>query len=183
MRRILTAATAAALVWLAAANAQTHKSTASRTPARTAAKAPAKKTAPAKKSASAAVRKSAPVSAHKSTATKKGSSTASSRNRRTARKPATTWRNRQTAPSAERYKEIQSALVSRGYLSPDAATGTWGQSSADALKRFQTDQHIDASGKINSLSLIALGLGPNHGNSAAVAPPPPKPQPEPGPDR
>ena len=43
---------------------------------------------------------------------------------------------------------------------------------ADALKQFQAEQHIDSSGKINSLSLIALGLGPKH-DPAAVKPPPP----------
>jgi hypothetical protein len=64
------------------------------------------------------------------------------------------------APTPDRYKEIQEALVSKGYLTPEEATGGWNQSSVDALKRFQADQKIDASGKINSLSLIALGLGP-----------------------
>jgi putative peptidoglycan binding protein len=70
--------------------------------------------------------------------------------------------SRQAAPSPERYKEIQSALVSKGYLQPEEANGQWGDGSSAALKRFQTDQNIEASGKINSLSLIALGLGPKH---------------------
>jgi len=74
----------------------------------------------------------------------------------------TTWRNRQAAPTADRYKEIQFALAARGYLPADGATGIWDQASADALKKFQTDQNIDNSGKISALSLIALGLGPRH---------------------
>ena len=44
----------------------------------------------------------------------------------------------------------------------------WGQASIDGLKRFQADQKIDTTGKINSLSLIALGLGPKHDAMAAA---------------
>jgi hypothetical protein len=68
----------------------------------------------------------------------------------------------QAAPSPERYKEIQEALVAKGYLPPEQATGQWNDASVDALKRFQADQKIDSNGRINSLSLIALGLGPKH---------------------
>ena len=86
------------------------------------------------------------------------------------KKPATTarttWRNRQLTPTPQRYKEIQSALVAKGYLRPEDATGTWGSSSVDALKKFQAEQKLDPSGKINSLSLIALGLGPKHDTPA-----------------
>jgi peptidoglycan hydrolase-like protein with peptidoglycan-binding domain len=62
-------------------------------------------------------------------------------------------------PSPDRLKEIQQALASRGYFTgePD---GTWGPASIDALKRFQHDQNLVEDGKIGSLSLIALGLGP-----------------------
>lgn len=97
---------------------------------------------------------------------------------RTARKPVprTTWRNRQTTPSPERYKEIQEALVSKGYLKPEEAGGAWSESSAEALKRFQADQNIESTGKINSLSLIALGLGPKHDTAPLPKPPVPPAQ-------
>ena len=36
-----------------------------------------------------------------------------------------------------------------------------GADSVDALKRFQADQNLMPDGKINSFSLIALGLGPD----------------------
>src|SRR5690242_12887577 len=49
----------------------------------------------------------------------------------------TTWRNRQLAPTPDRYRAIQQALVSKGYLNPEEATGTWGPASVDALKKFQ----------------------------------------------
>ncbi len=52
--------------------------------------------------------------------------------------------------------------MAKGFLQPEQATGVWDQSSTDALKQFQMQQRIDPSGKINSLSLIALGLGPKH---------------------
>jgi len=68
-------------------------------------------------------------------------------------------RNYQQAPTADRYKEIQQALVDKGYLHSEA-TGTWDADSAAALKRFQADQNLTADGKLSSLSLIALGLGP-----------------------
>src|SRR3954471_20137194 len=79
-----------------------------------------------------------------------------------AKRPATTWRNRQLAPTPDRYRQIQEALAAKGYLRSEDATGTWKQSSVEALKRFQAEQKLESTGKINSLSLIALGLGPKH---------------------
>ena len=71
-------------------------------------------------------------------------------------------RGPQLAPTKERYKQIQEALATKGYLKPSEATGQWTATSIDALKRFQANQNLEATGKINSLSLIALGLGPKH---------------------
>jgi peptidoglycan hydrolase-like protein with peptidoglycan-binding domain len=65
------------------------------------------------------------------------------------------------APTPDRYREIQDALAKKGYLHGEA-TGAWDQESADALRRFQQDQNLEPSGKLNSLSIIALGLGPKH---------------------
>jgi hypothetical protein len=90
-----------------------------------------------------------------------------SKTARTARSAKTrqTWRTGQMAPTPDRYKEIQEALVAKGYGSqtPD---GEWGQQWADSLKRFQQDQKLEPSGKLNSLSLITLGLGPKREASA-----------------
>lgn len=55
--------------------------------------------------------------------------------------------------------EIQKALAEKGYYD-GPADGTWTPACVDALKRFQKDQNIDSDGRISSLSLIALGLGP-----------------------
>ncbi len=80
--------------------------------------------------------------------------------------PAVSRRSSQQQPTPGRYKEIQQALVDKGYFagSPD---GNWGPESVDALKRFQRDQNLTEDGKIGSLSLIALGLGPQRVAAAA----------------
>jgi hypothetical protein len=133
---------------------------------------PVKKKAPAKKTSAAAAgnnKNKAPSKPAASAKTARGTKTP-------PRRPAVTWRNRQTQPTPERYKEIQQALTAKGYLQPEDATGTWTPTSTEALKRFQIEQNIEGSGKINSLSLIALGLGPKHDAPGAPAPRPPAAQ-------
>ena len=84
-----------------------------------------------------------------------------------SRPPAPSY---QLHPDDDRYADIQRALTDRGYFKGDA-NGKWGDDSMDALRRFQEDQKFaDADGKINSLSLIGLGLGPKHGSILNVAP-------------
>lgn len=112
--------------------------------------------------------------------TKAGSkTTASRRGKKGPPVKSVTWRNRQVAPTPQRYKEIQDALAAKGYLNPEDASGTWNQASMDALKKFQAGQNLDSTGKINSLSLIALGLGPRRETAApkpaAEIPPAPPP--------
>ncbi len=65
----------------------------------------------------------------------------------------------QASPSSDRYREIQEALAAKGYLKTPP-NGVWDQESTEAMKRFQADQKLTSTGKLNSLSLIALGLGP-----------------------
>ncbi|MGA3026045.1 MAG: peptidoglycan-binding domain-containing protein [Bryobacteraceae bacterium] len=72
------------------------------------------------------------------------------------------------APTPERYQEIQQALAARGYYK-GPVNGTWGSDSVDALKRFQTDQNLTPDGKLTSLSLIAMGLGPRRSGVASPA--------------
>jgi len=73
------------------------------------------------------------------------------------------------APTPERYREIQEAMVAKGFLKPEDVSGGWDQNSVDALKRFQAAQNLEVTGKINSLSLIALGLGPKHDTIATTS--------------
>jgi hypothetical protein len=139
--------------------------------------APAKsKTAPKpapKTTAAKSPAKTGTPSAAKSGAASKSGAKSASKKSTSKRAPKTTWRNRQLAPAPERYKEIQDALAAKGFLNPDDANGQWGASSVAALKSFQSAQNIDGNGKINSLSLIALGLGPKR--ESPVAPKPPEP--------
>ncbi|MFB3777659.1 MAG: peptidoglycan-binding domain-containing protein [Bryobacteraceae bacterium] len=109
--------------------------------------APVKKSAPVKKAAAA-----------KKTATAK-KATPKSKKRVVAR------RQTQQKPSPERYSEIQNALIARGYLQ-GPASGDWSAESVAALKRFQEEQKLEATGKIDALSLIRLGLGPKRELSA-----------------
>jgi methionine salvage enolase-phosphatase E1 len=121
--------------------------------------APKKKITPRKVSAAS----KAPV--HKAAVHKAGVRKAAA-NRAPAHKSAAgatrpAWHAGQTEPTPDRYKEIQGALAQKGYLHTEA-TGVWSQDSVDALRRFQQDQNLQASGKLDSLSIIALGLGPKH---------------------
>jgi peptidoglycan hydrolase-like protein with peptidoglycan-binding domain len=68
-------------------------------------------------------------------------------------------RSYQQTPTPDRYKEIQQALSSKGYFQGEP-NGEWGADSQESLKRFQAAQNLTPDGKLNSLSLIALGLGP-----------------------
>jgi len=87
--------------------------------------------------------------------------TTTGKRRSTGRKPTVaSWRSTQKAPTPERYKEIQQALASKGYLQSETPSGVWDNSSVEALKKFQADQNLEPSGKLDSLSLIELGLGP-----------------------
>jgi peptidoglycan hydrolase-like protein with peptidoglycan-binding domain len=122
---------------IAATPAKPHKR---RHPAATPAATHARKPA-------AAGAKTTPVKGGKATARRKGKG---------ARGPS---RLSQQAPTPDRYREIQRALAAKGYFRGEP-NGAWGPDSADALKRFQAEQNLMPDGKINSLSLIALGLGP-----------------------
>jgi peptidoglycan hydrolase-like protein with peptidoglycan-binding domain len=80
-------------------------------------------------------------------------------------------------PTPERYREIQQRLSDKGYFH-GPVDGKWGSDSVDALKRFQKEQGLDPDGKLGSLSLIALGLGPKRlaaqtGEPPASSLPPP----------
>ncbi len=109
--------------------------------------APAKKTAAAKKA----------TAAKKTTAAKKAPAARKTTARKKRRAPARPRTQQQ--PTPERNQEIQQALIDKGYLQ-EPPTGVWDTQSSEALKRFQADQQLQATGKLDSLSLIRLGLGP-----------------------
>jgi len=82
------------------------------------------------------------------------------------------WRPRQLSPTPDRYKEIQQALASKGYLKSEPS-GVWDADSTEAMKQFQTDRNLTPTGKITAPALIGLGLGPKpEGSETPVAAPP-----------
>jgi hypothetical protein len=149
-------------VWLAVLGLAAAKAPSAKSAAKQPQSSSSKKSAPARAMAAPSSRKTSTASAKPTSApVKKASSGRRPARKRSARRRRTpSWRTSQQHPVPERYKEIQQALVDRGYLS-GPASGEWGSDSTDALRRFQQDRHIEPTGKIDSLSLISLGLGPN----------------------
>lgn len=101
----------------------------------------------------------------------------SARKGKAGARPAVRAAARQAAPSSERYKEIQAALSEKGYLKSEPS-GVWDADSADAMRRFQAEHNMQATGKLTAPALIGLGLGPKRdgadvpgaGASGAVRP-------------
>ena len=114
---------------------------------------------------------SARASSSKLRSSRTKGATASSHGKRGRRRTAHNSAPRyQSAPTTDRYKEIQQALADKGYYKGNV-NGEWDSDSVDALKRFQTDQKLQADGRINSLSLKAMGLGAKRAPLAVVTPP------------
>ncbi|MBI4892374.1 MAG: peptidoglycan-binding protein [Acidobacteria bacterium] len=121
-----------------------------------------------KSSGQPAAKASTSKSTPKQSASRKGSSKSSKSKSAASRAPQT-----QRQPDEQRIREIQEALNAKGY--PVESNGVWGPDSVEALKKFQQDQNINnlsGRGKLDSLTLIALGLGPQR-EPAPGSPPPP----------
>ena len=147
---------------------------------------PAKKPKPigtkqtAKKASAANATKAKGTSSAKSTAGKKAASSGK-KSASTKTAPSRYRRSSQREPAPERYQEIQQSLAEKGYYS-GPVNGAWGADSVAALKRFQRDQNIGDDGKLGSLSLIALGLGPKRGGQS-TEPSTPESEPHPKPEQ
>lgn len=61
---------------------------------------------------------------------------------------------------SERAQAIQEALIREHYLTGEA-TGTWNQSSEEAMRRYQADNGWQSKTVPDSRALIKLGLGPS----------------------
>ena len=102
----------------------------------------------------------------KSTAVKKKSSGSKAAASKSPAKKAKTSKTKKVAaprgqmhPTPERYRQIEEALVARGYLTEEPS-GKWGPNAVEALRSFQADHELPPTGRIDALSLIQLGLGP-----------------------
>jgi peptidoglycan hydrolase-like protein with peptidoglycan-binding domain len=115
-----------------------------------------------KKAATATTKKTATATTKKTVATKAKSKQSAKTSK--SRSKAKAYRATQQKPAPERYVQVQEALAARGYASGDS-NGIWNDGWISSLKQFQKDQKLNPDGKINSLSLIALGLGPQRTGS------------------
>jgi peptidoglycan hydrolase-like protein with peptidoglycan-binding domain len=77
----------------------------------------------------------------------------------------------QAAPTSDRINEIQEALAKRGIYS-GTPTGKWDDSTVEAMKKFQTANGLNPSGKLDAPTLQKLGLGSETAGLAAPTPPP-----------
>ena len=157
------------MIW--GAQAATKKAPAKAPPKTTAKKSTTGKTTASKAPAPA---RGKTTSRWKAPAKAKGSSSWASRSRRATPAPRYSVQNH---PAPERYREIQQALADKGYYKSEV-NGQWGADSVEAMRRFQQDQNLEPDGKLDSLTLIALGLGPKRTASAQVPKPPTPAQPE-----
>ncbi|MGC1452933.1 MAG: peptidoglycan-binding domain-containing protein [Candidatus Sulfotelmatobacter sp.] len=62
---------------------------------------------------------------------------------------------------SDRVQAIQEALIREHYLTGEAS-GTWNQTSEDAMRRYQADHGWQSKTVPDSRALIKLGLGPSH---------------------
>jgi peptidoglycan hydrolase-like protein with peptidoglycan-binding domain len=119
-------------------------------------------TSPQQSNASSAAGSSS-ASAPASTTTKKKSS---KKHHSSKREPT------QKVPTPERVSEIQSALARGGYYQGNP-NGKWDSNTVSALQKFQSENGLSSSGKIDALSLQKLGLG--SGTAGVDAPKPIRP--------
>jgi len=78
----------------------------------------------------------------------------------------------QKAPTPQRISEIQSALAHGGYYQ-GAPNGKWDSNTVAAMQKFQSENGLSSSGKIDAPSLQKLGLG--SGTAGVDAPKPAAP--------
>jgi peptidoglycan hydrolase-like protein with peptidoglycan-binding domain len=75
----------------------------------------------------------------------------------------------QKAPTADRIREIQSALKNQGAYDGEL-TGKWDDSTVDAMKKYQENRGLNPTGKIDALTLNKLGLGAGTAGKGAPTP-------------
>ncbi|MGB9433840.1 MAG: peptidoglycan-binding domain-containing protein [Candidatus Acidiferrum sp.] len=109
-------------------------------------------------------------SAAHSTNSTTGKSTRSTSSKSSSRKKTKKVKG-QAAPTPERINEIQEALAKKGVFS-GTPSGQWDDATVDAMKKFQSANGLNPSGKLDALTLQKLGLGSETAGLAAPTPPP-----------
>jgi len=114
-------------------------------------------------------------SAHKSSGPKSTHSTSSSGKKSGSKKSSSGKKSKkvkgQAAPTPDRISEIQEALAKKGAFD-GAPTGKWDDSTTSAVRKFQSSNGLNPSGKLDALTLQKLGLGSETAGLAAPTPPP-----------
>jgi len=100
-----------------------------------------------------------------------GASGKKSTSSKPSRKKKTKKVKGQAAPTPERITEIQEALAKNGAFA-GTPTGKWDDSTADAVKKFQSSNGLNSTGKLDALTLQKLGLGSETAGLGAPTPPP-----------
>jgi peptidoglycan hydrolase-like protein with peptidoglycan-binding domain len=93
-----------------------------------------------------------------STSTSSASSTTTKKKKASSKKHHSKREPTQKAPTAARISEIQSALAQNGYYQGES-NGKWDSNTIAAMQKFQSGNGLEASGKLNALTLQKLGLG------------------------
>lgn len=75
----------------------------------------------------------------------------------------------QKAPTPDRIREIQSALQREGAYQGQP-TGKWDDATVDAMKNYQDKNGLNATGKIDAVTLNKLGLGSETAGKGAPVP-------------
>lgn len=70
--------------------------------------------------------------------------------------------------ATDRVLEIQKALIKRGYLEDEGATGVYDETTRQAMKRFQLANNLSASGLPSAHALKKLGVSKRPDNGYAV---------------
>jgi peptidoglycan hydrolase-like protein with peptidoglycan-binding domain len=87
--------------------------------------------------------------------------------KKTAKARASQSKSRRTpAPGQETVVQAQQALLDAGYHlgEPDGKMGT---ATTASVKKFQTDRHLPVTGKLDAITLAALGIGNGTGPASA----------------
>jgi peptidoglycan hydrolase-like protein with peptidoglycan-binding domain len=77
----------------------------------------------------------------------------------------------QAAPTPERITEVQEALARTGAYE-EVPSGKWDDSTAEAMKKFQSAHGLTPTGKFDARTLQKLGLGSGTAGLGAPTPPP-----------
>ena len=87
--------------------------------------------------------------------------------KKSARRRAPKSRSARTVPGKETVAQAQQVLLDAGYHlgEPDGKMGT---ATSASVKKFQTDRHLPVTGKLDAITLAALGIGTATGPAATT---------------